>query len=136
MADYVDKTMNFDDLVEYTAAVKSGAVQRRMRRRDPAHTGYTPLSHDELVAKFFPDGAAVRLAENNYPYDVSHDVDHMVCWFNPNCFDAIPANIDDVLTLVVGGGRRRDNYTWFENPSEWKSVPSIPHVHVFIQRRR
>ena len=139
MADrrFVPDTLGFAELVAYCARMRAGTEDRKMRRRRAADEHYAPLSHDEMVAEFFPNGELVRVLPNLYPYNVREDeVEHLVCWLNPVHFAAVPRHMDDILALAVGGGRRSADYAWFENPRRWKSVPSIPHVHVFTRKKR
>jgi hypothetical protein len=126
----------FEYLSAYCARIKSGAEVPKLRRRRAADEGYVRDTHAQMLSAFFPGVRTVSLMPNRYPYDVcEREVDHLVCWLHPSRFGAVPPNMDDILHLAVCGSGAPREFVWFENPPAWKSVPDIPHVHVFRRRQ-
>jgi len=100
-------------------------------------------------------GERLVLEKNSFPYDVENGVEHLVLWdFRDSFFlehghpkkeksgplteketrqlmadyrqflkDNIPLNLNLECTLRI-------------NPPEWQSVPSIPHCHVFLRKKK
>ena len=91
------------------------------------------------------------LAKNDFQYDLSQNVAHMIIWINPNnsnnnwitssldlnkldyfqkiIYDKLTAKFKSKLNTNVG---KDIKYIYFENEEKNRSIPEFRHFHIFI----
>lgn len=128
--------MDFSTVKRYCQTIRSGDLgPGKMPRRQSVTRRYASKQYttSDIVSKVFPTFRPIAIRPNDYPYDVTKDVQHHVMWFHPNKFDFVPdeGRVDEMLHHVYDP----DLYdiAWFQNPKEWQSVPTVPHIHVFVR---
>lgn len=74
---------------------------------------------------------------NNYPYYLEDGVIHYVIWFKGENFGKYnnPAEINNIIKDYVSLNDISDKceYIFYQNIEELRSIPSIPHLHVFMK---
>lgn len=87
------------------------------------------------------------------PYALDAGIEHWVLWFHPDAHAAVPAGQDTVWEILAdycptydwgntrlppdsGGGRDSKSAMFYQNIPEFRSIPSVPHLHVFLRTHR
>lgn len=68
----------------------------------------------------------INLVHNKYPYNVQDNVVHMVLWSNE---DLDMNLVDKILKKCLP----KNEFVYFTNPPQLKSIQSVFHVQVFIK---
>ncbi len=68
----------------------------------------------------------VEITLNDYPYAVNQKIVHLLVWTKHR------EHKHDVMARLSLSPR----ILFFENPPSWKSIPSVFHLHVFVQKPR
>ena len=66
-----------------------------------------------------------KLCENTFPYSIDKNILHNVLW---SINDLPDGRIRNILNQTV-----TNEYIYFRNPPQCRSIPSVFHVHVFIK---
>lgn len=67
---------------------------------------------------------------NDFPYSVDPGITHVLIW------SKVPLSKEHVETLLDETyGANVYEWSFFVNPPETQSIPSMPHVHVFMRKR-
>ena len=73
---------------------------------------------------------------NKFPYWFV-GVDHYLIWFNPKYNHLIPNELNQIdseyIDRIVKTKYRNNQYVYYENFANNKSVPGIKHLHVYIK---
>ena len=88
-----------------------------------------PFYIKSLCDELFEKGAMWKLKRNIYPYDMPDSVLHYNLWFNPRFYN----DIDDEKEIETILSKYFTDYVWYLNPPAWRSISSIPHIHVFAK---
>ena len=90
-----------------------------------------------LTKKYLSNGNDYNMTLNNYPYYMEDGVVHYVIWFKGDKFyrynniSAIENIVRDYINMNnIDSG---SDYVYYQNIEELRSIPSIPHLHVFIK---
>lgn len=87
--------------------------------------------HDYIFKKYFNENCEYKFVNNEFPYNVDSNIEHILLWFNPNIkFKIDTEYIDNLLNELLFD----KNYIYFENKDSNKSIKSIKHIHVFIKK--
>lgn len=87
--------------------------------------------HDYILKKYFNENCEYKFVNNEFPYNVDSNIEHILLWFNPNIkFKIDTEYIDNLLNELLFD----KNYIYFENKDSNKSIKSIKHIHVFIKK--
>lgn len=76
------------------------------------------------------------MTKNNFPYYFEEDIGHYVIWFKSETFQDYN---NPVAVKKIVSDFQRDNgvefkeFVFFQNIERLRSVPSIPHIHVFAK---
>jgi hypothetical protein len=76
----------------------------------------------------FSEGDRWVLTENEFPYDLTPDIKHMILWIHP---DTLMMNDDDVESILESLEGYK-GYCFFRNKPNVRSVMSIDHYQVFL----
>ena len=80
-----------------------------------------------------------HFVENTFPYYCEENIQHYLIWFNPKYNNLLPdtlnsSKFDNLVRKEVNKNIEYENqYIYFENYNELKSVRSIRHIHIFIK---
>ena len=72
----------------------------------------------------------------NFPYDLNDDIRHFVIWFRLEKFDDFnnPAEVRKIIEQYkIENNVDFDEVVFFQNIERLRSVPGIPHIHVFAK---
>jgi len=76
------------------------------------------------------------LVDNIYPYHIEPGIRHMVLFINPKYADKFAhPKIIEYLVSSNAWKMGYEEYLYFENPPERKSLPEIIHYHVFFTNK-
>lgn len=116
----------------------------KLRRNKDAQAVYQKWTDETLeeygsIANFllkeklhFPidDPKPILVLPNDFPYSVDPGIEHILIWSKePLSADYVESVLDDRY------GSQIWEWIYFVNPPEWQSVPSLPHVHIFMRKR-
>lgn len=125
------------------------AYTRRFHRNPPTEPWYFPRTkevqkeydefkstnpdvNDIVLRKFDTVEKAIRgwiLVKNDFPYGFNPDIVHMVLWVHPfNTMD--DDDVDEVLKSI----KDIDDYCFFRNRPNVRSVETIDHFQVFLHK--
>lgn len=118
-----EKRMEWPELSERLRRYNEGDYSDGKIGRTPeVDAAYAREQNTDFLQHLFDDGP-VHVSENLFPYRVSPNIAHLLVWVqNPEKVHEIRQKLDQINGLIH-----------FENPPEWKSVPSIRHVQVFVR---
>jgi hypothetical protein len=89
--------------------------------------------HDYIIKKYFEDDCEYKFVNNEFPYHVENNIEHKLLWFNPNINYIIDEKyINTLLNKLLFD----KNYIYFENIDSNKSIKSIRHIHVFVNKKK
>ena len=90
-----------------------------------------------LEKKYLSRGNDYYMTLNNYPYYLEDRVIHYVIWFKGENFGKYnnPTEINNIIKDYVSLNDISDKceYIFYQNIEELRSIPSIPHLHVFMK---
>ena len=89
-----------------------------------------------LKSKYLPEGTNYKMTNNNFPYDLEEDIRHFVIWFRMEKFDDFnnPAEVRKIIAQYkLENNVEFDEVVFFQNIERLRSVPGIPHIHVFAK---
>jgi hypothetical protein len=90
-----------------------------------------------LKKKYLSNGNDFCMTHNDYPYYMEDGVKHYVIWFTGRTFDRYnnPSTIERIIEdFKVGNNISEESeYIYYQNIEALRSIPSIPHLHVFIR---
>ena len=90
---------------------------------------------NEYIYKKFLGELKMNFIENTFPYDVEDNCKHFVIWFDTKYYANLKLKEDEeiIIDKIVRNKFKDNQYVYFENVSNNKSVPDIKHFHVFIK---
>ena len=76
------------------------------------------------------------MTKNNFPYYFEEDIGHYVIWFKLETFQDY--NNPVAVNKIVADFQKKKgilfkDYVFFQNIERLRSVPGIPHIHVFAK---
>ena len=90
-----------------------------------------------LTERFLSNGNDYCMTHNNYPYYTEDDVVHYVIWFVGSTFERYnnPFTIEKIIDdyKIENNISEESEYVYYQNIEALRSIPSIPHLHVFIK---
>lgn len=97
-----------------------------------------------IINTIFSDpNLSVTLEPNPYPYDIGSEIEHWLLWFYPKKYgNKSPINNQIAKELITSYldrpvfKEKYDAFTFYENPLSWKTVPELPHFHVFLRKTK
>lgn len=108
-----------------------------------AHISKNNIKIDEYInSKYFSgdnENKICYFVENSFPYNCDTNIQHYLIWFNPKFNNMLPETLnsskfDNLVKKEVNKNIGFENqYIYFENINELKSVRSIRHIHIFIK---
>jgi len=93
-----------------------------------AKRGITVEQH--IRDTYFSRHQSVVVCKNSYPYHLKPSIEHWLVWCNPNVLTE--AEFLKSIPTLMKSYFQNCKTLWFQNPPEWRSVKSVPHVHVFV----
>lgn len=90
---------------------------------------------NQYIYKKFLGELKMNFIENTFPYDVEDNCKHFVIWFDTKYYANLKLKEDEeiIIDKIVRNKFKDNQYVYFENISNNKSVPDIKHFHVFIK---
>lgn len=120
--------INNNDLEEFV--IRSPQVQAKYDRYK-LELKKRRLSPGKVLRRsFFSDGQLVHLADNQFPYDLTPNIKHMVLWINPS-LTITSSGIKSLLESLLDVP-----YIHTKNKPKYQSVPDLEHYHVFVLRNQ
>jgi hypothetical protein len=90
-----------------------------------------------LTKKYLSNENDYNMTLNNYPYYMEDGVVHYVIWFKGDKFYKYnnPPAIENIIKDYITHNNiySRCDYVYYQNIEELRSIPSIPHLHVFMK---
>lgn len=78
----------------------------------------------------YPEGVNYLVLKNDFPYSVDPGIDHILIWSKkPLAEEQVTEILEDRY------GSETWEWSFFVNPPQWQSVPTLPHTHVFLRKR-
>ncbi len=93
------------------------------------------INLNDYIYNKFLNGLNVNFIENTFPYDIEDNCYHYVIWFDNEYFKKVTNSINEnkIINNIVRSKFKDNQYIYFENLSNNKSVAKIKHFHVFIK---
>ena len=93
------------------------------------------ININEYIYKKYLNGKNVNFTENSFPYDIDDNCHHYIIWFDNEYFKNVTQNINinSIINDIVRNKFKDNEYIYFENLANNKSVVNIKHFHVFIK---
>lgn len=90
--------------------------------------------NDYIYRKFLND-KKVNFTPNTFPYDIDHNCNHYIIWFDTIYFEELLKKNaqDEIINYIVRTKFINNNYIYFENLNHNKSVLNVKHFHIFIK---
>ena len=92
---------------------------------------------NHLEKKYLSRGNHYHMTLNNYPYFMEEGIVHYVIWFKGGHFGKYnnQSEINSIIRDYMISNHINDKceYTFYQNIEELRSIPSIPHLHVFMK---
>ena len=127
---------------EYPGRSSAGNAQYEVYKRWCVARG---LSNEQYVLRYVRWRDGVALEPALAPYLLEREIEHWILWHNPEVAAAVPPDgelqPERELTLAVAlfddmGVRLEPmDLVNFQNIPALRSVPRIPHSHVFVRKR-
>lgn len=77
----------------------------------------------------------MKIIENKFPYDVERGIHHYVLFINPDLErDYVNEALIESFIAVKTKEYSFNEYVYFEQPVERRSLPTITHYHVFFRK--
>lgn len=89
-----------------------------------------------LKKKYLQDGVDYTMTLNNFPYDMEDGINHYVIWFQLDRFSDFnnPGEVKKIIKKYEqDSGVEFQDTVFFQNIERLRSVPGIPHIHVFAR---
>lgn len=123
---------SFAFLENYSRDLQAGKSVPRLHRHPDVEAQYTlhKQQHNDLAAhiqKTYLSDCDCKLVENKFPLHLEPNIIQYVMWFKTHY---PTANMYNTLCELFTPHR----IVMFENPYDWKSIPDIVHVHVFVAK--
>jgi hypothetical protein len=130
----MEKDMNkatFENLLEYAHRIKCCLPVDKLPRDPKVQQAYEEHKrkydlHEHIMNRYLGDKDYV-LIPNKFPLDVATHISHYVLWIKDA---SVTLNVAEFLNEQFNGNR----FVYYENPEDWKSIPSIKHYHIFVER--
>ena len=91
---------------------------------------------NDYIYKKYLGEIKINFTENNFPYDIEENCQHYVIWFDSKYYSELKLKDSEekIIEKIVRTKFKDNQYIYFENVSNNKSVPNIVHYHVFIKK--
>ncbi|CEP17432.1 hypothetical protein [Parasitella parasitica] len=138
---YTDHVHPWEEIVDY---VSRNEVSK-LRRNRYAQEVYQKWTSDTLVKYgtvenfllkeklHWPkdDPKPILVLPNDFPYSVDPGIEHVLIWSKEPLVDKtfIESLLDERYGATVW------EWVYFVNPPELQSIPTLPHMHVFMRKR-
>jgi hypothetical protein len=76
------------------------------------------------------------MTKNNFPYYFEAGISHYVIWFKLETFKDYnnPVAVNKIVSKFQRDNRLEfEEYVFFQNIERLRSIPEIPHIHVFAK---
>ncbi|KAI8643068.1 hypothetical protein BD408DRAFT_365554 [Parasitella parasitica] len=111
---YTDHVHPWEEIVEYVC--KYGTVENFLLK--------------EKLHWPVDDPKPILVLPNDFPYSVDPGIEHILIWSKePLDAEYVESVLDERYGATVW------EWVYFVNPPEWQSIPTLPHVHVFMRKR-
>ena len=127
---------------EYPGRSSAGNAQYEIYKRWCVARG---LSNEQYVLRYVRWRDGVALEPALAPYLLERELEHWVLWHNPEVAAAMSSDAElqpeSELALAValfdaeGVRLRPEDLVTFQNIPALRSIPRIPHSHVFVRKR-
>lgn len=85
-----------------------------------------------LFDKYFSNGETIVFVKNDFPYFTTSNIIHCLLWINPS-FKILDTCIKEVINSKIPSSIKLQEFIYFENHGNNKSIQEIRHFHVFIK---
>ena len=89
-----------------------------------------------LKQKYLSKDEDYNMTNNMFPYHLDDGIMHYVIWFKLDSFLEYN-NYKKIVSIIKEYERKNDlkfeGFTFFQNIERLRSVPGIPHIHVFAK---
>lgn len=123
--------LSFTFMQHYSNSMRAGKSVPRLSRTVPMQASYEahkqkhPDLHNYIMAHYLADCDS-SLVRNKFPLPLEPNVSQYVLWLKT------PRSFEDVERLVqVAFAPKR--IALYENPHDWKSIPTLSHFHIFVE---
>lgn len=89
-----------------------------------------------LKKKYLTNEVKYTMTHNNFPYDMEEGIVHYVIWFKLESFSDFnnPNEVRKIIKKFKEDNSLEIHDTvFFQNIERLRSVPGIPHIHVFAK---
>lgn len=89
---------------------------------------------DYIIKKYLND-ISFSLTSNDFPYNISNNILHILFWINNNSLikDIYSKDIYSLIKKEIFKKYKKNYpFLYFENPNNLKSIPEIKHYHIFL----
>ena len=89
-----------------------------------------------LKKKYLSSEVKYNMTHNNFPYDMEEGIIHYVIWFKLESFSDFnnPIEVSKIIQkFKEDNSLEIQDTVFFQNIERLRSVPGIPHIHVFVK---
>ena len=141
-------SLSWEELIQYNKNPPRVALIRKPEIEEKYNIHKINISKsnlkvdDYISSKYFSEINESKMCyfvENTFPYYCDENIQHYLIWFNPKYNNLLPdtlnsSKFDNLVKKEVNKNIEYENqYIYFENYNELKSVRSIRHIHIFIK---
>ncbi|KAI8091892.1 hypothetical protein BDF21DRAFT_410454 [Thamnidium elegans] len=135
---YTDHVHPWEEIVKYVSLNQVSKL-RRNKDQQAVYAKWVKETKEEYgsVENYlketkiqYPEGVTFLVLPNDFPYSVDPGIDHILIWSKTPIDSELVSEI-----LEERYGSNNWEWTYFVNPPQWQSVPSLPHTHIFLRRR-
>ena len=127
---------------EYPGRSRDGNAEYEVYKRWCKARG---LSNEQYVLRYVRWRRGVALEPALAPYLLEHGLEHWILWHNPEASGGVRPDAElepeseralaAELLGAEGVHTTRDDLVCFQNVPALRSLPTIPHSHVFVRKR-
>jgi hypothetical protein len=123
------RPVTWDELKTYDRNPPTGILEREssMKEKYDQHRKNVKDINSYLMDNLFANNTKkILFTMNDFPYWVTDDINHLVCWVRPGNEYSID-EVSEILTSVY------TDFVIFENLPANKSVKLIQHFQIFVK---
>lgn len=123
--------------MEWSTLINFDHKKNKISRKDNIQALYDSeknkkKNYDKYILNMYLDNKLYNLQPNKYPYDLDKNIKHYVLWLHP-MLKSKHINDKKFIHKLLKTKIRNNQFYFYMNSQQHKSIKSIPHYQVFIK---